>query len=216
MTQKQKQSVIVNLNLDKAKKKRKRRKAKRGGGGLRPSQGGAPMFPYYGFPPQQQSVQPTLNNITDYLKMKEGQDNGRHVNIMEAMRRIRKGEGAQGTAPQTEEGAGSSTQAPAAEGASKPPPAGAEEESKGAEEESKGAEGGASKGGRKKGSTKTTEEKAQAKRERDLLAALRAEEEQKKAFNALNQPTAGSDLKPGYKAGPTSDFSTGTPPNGLN
>jgi hypothetical protein len=124
MTQKQKQSVIVNLNLDKAKKKRKRRKAKRGGGGgLRPSQGGGgPMFPYYGFPPQQQSVQPSLNNITDYLKMKEGQDNGRHVNIMAAMRAIQRDEGIQGTAVQTER-------------QDKPPPAeeGAEEEEGGAE-----------------------------------------------------------------------------------
>ena len=119
MTQKQKQSVIVNLNLDKAQKKRKRRKAvKRGGGGGGPSRGVGTMFPY-GFPPQQQSVQPTLNNITDYLKMKEGQDNGRHVNIMAAMRAIQRDEGRQGTAVQTELGAGTSTQAPTAPRASK-------------------------------------------------------------------------------------------------
>ena len=173
MTQKQKQSVIVNLNLDKAKKKRKRRKAKRGGGGLRPSQGGAPMFPY-GFPPQQQSVQPTLNNITDYLKMKEGQDNGRHVNLMAAMRAIQRDEGRQGTAVQTErQDAGTSTL-----------PSREEEERAMASEDIDAPKTKKGKGGRKKGSTKTPEEKAQAKRERDLLAALRAEDEQRKAFSA--------------------------------
>ena len=194
MTQKQKQSVIVNLNLDKAKKKRKaRRKAvKRGGGGLGPSRGVGTMFPY-GFPPQQQSVQPTLNNITDYLKTKEGQDNGRHVNIMAAMRAIQRDEGRQGTAVQSEEGAGSSTQAPAAEGA----------------EASK--EGG-KRAGRKKGSTKTDEqlEEARKAREDKLIAKRLAEQEAlmsgEGGFLPTGKPAPTKEPKPDYKAGPTRDL----------
>ena len=107
--QKQKQSVVVNVNVgDKSKgaKKKRRRPRKRPTGGYQSGYGGGgggglPPFPYYGFP-HQQSVEPTLNNITSYLKQKEGAENNRYVNIMAGIRAIERDEGRQNTLPQTQ------------------------------------------------------------------------------------------------------------------
>ena len=115
--QKQKQSVVVNVNMTKPATRR-RTLAKKPGSNLPPG----PPPQSYGIPIQQ-SVQPSLNNITEYLKQKEGQENNRHVNIMAAMKAIERNEGTQGTITQTATGAGTSTQAPAAKPAvAKPSP----------------------------------------------------------------------------------------------
>ena len=88
--QKQKQSVVVNVNMSKPATRR-RTLAKK-------THDNRPLPPTpqaYGIPVQQ-SVQPSLNNITEYLKQKEGQENNRHVNILSAMRAIQRDEGQQG------------------------------------------------------------------------------------------------------------------------
>ena len=190
--QKQKQSVVVNVNMSKPATRR-RTLAKK-------THDNRPLPPTpqaYGIPVQQ-SVQPSLNNITEYLKQKEGQENNRHVNILSAMKAIQRDEGQQGGRVQTERVAGSSTKAPPAEAPT--------------------TEEGGAEGLKKERRKKTQEEKDEAKRVRDLKAAMRVQEEQKAmeqkgGFAALNQPTAASEPKPGYKAGPTSDFTGRTPPN---
>ena len=106
--QKQKQSVIVNVNITKPATRRRTLVKKTHDNRPLP-----PTPPAYGIPVQQ-SVQPSLNNITEYLKQKEGQENNRHVNLMSAMRAIQRDEGTQGTVTQADRGAGTSTQAPAA------------------------------------------------------------------------------------------------------
>ena len=121
--QKQKQSVVVNVNMSKPATRRRTLAKKTHDNRPLPSTPQA-----YGIPVQQ-SLQPSLNNITEYLKQKEGQENNRHVNIMAAMKAIERNEGTQGTITQAETGAGTSTQAPSAKPAvvkpspvSKPPP----------------------------------------------------------------------------------------------
>lgn len=104
--QKQKQSVVVNVNM-RAPATRRRTLAKKTSDN-RPL---PPTPPAYGIPVQQ-SIQPSLNNITEYLKQKEGQENNRHVNILAAMKAIQRDEGQQGGRVQSEIGAGTSTQAP--------------------------------------------------------------------------------------------------------
>ncbi len=121
--QKQKQSVVVNVNMTKPATRRRTLAKKTHDNRPLP-----PTPPAYGIPAYQ-SVQPSLNNITEYLKQKEGQENNRHVNIMAAMKAIERNEGIQGTITQAETGAGTSTKAPVAKPAvakpspvSKPPP----------------------------------------------------------------------------------------------
>ena len=105
--QKQKQSVVVNVNMTKPATRRRTLAKKTSDN--RP----LPQTPQsYGIPVQQ-SLQPSLNNITEYLRQKEGQENNRYVNILSAMKAIQRDEGAQATATQSERGAGTSTQAPA-------------------------------------------------------------------------------------------------------
>jgi hypothetical protein len=104
--QKQKQSVVVNVNMTKPATRRRTLAKKTSDNRPLP-----PTPQAYGIPVQQ-SVQPSLNNITEYLKQKEGQENNRHVNILSAMKAIQRDEGQQATVTQTERAAGTSTQAP--------------------------------------------------------------------------------------------------------
>lgn len=94
--QKQKQSVSVVVNVNKPATRRRTLAKKTSDNRPLP-----PTPQSYGIPVQQ-SVQPTLNNITDYLKKKEGQDNNRHVNILAAMNAIQRAEGVQMSVVQTE------------------------------------------------------------------------------------------------------------------
>jgi len=94
--QKQKQSVSVVVNVNKPAGRRRTLAKKTSDNRPLP-----PTPQSYGIPVQQ-SVQPTLNNITDYLKKKEGQDNNRHVNILAAMNAIQRAEGVQMSVVQTE------------------------------------------------------------------------------------------------------------------
>ena len=65
------------------------------------------------------------------------------------------------------------------------------------------------KKGRKKGSTKTKEEKAEARERREVAAAEKFAADLKAQYKA--GPT--SALKPGYKPGTISDVTGLTPPN---
>lgn len=157
--QKQKQSVVVNVNMTKPATRR-RTLAKK-------THDNRPLPPTpqaYGIPVQQ-SLQPSLNNITEYLKQKEGQENNRHVNILAAMKAIQRDEGAQATAVQSER--------------ADPQPA----------------------VGRKKGSTKSEEEKQQARERREVKAAAKFAAD----LEAQSQPTATSKLESQYQPGPTRD-----------
>jgi len=166
--QKQKQSVVVNVNMTKPATRRRTLAKKTSDN--RP----LPQTPQsYGIPVQQ-SLQPSLNNITEYLRQKEGQENNRYVNILSAMKAIQRDEGQQGTATQSERGAGTSTQAPAA--------------------------------GRKKGSTKSEEEKQQARERREVKAAAKFAAD----LEAQYQPTATSKLEPQYKPEPTREPMAGS------
>ena len=128
--QKQKQSVNVVVNVNKPATRRRTLAKKTSDNRPLP-----PTPQSYGIPVQQ-SVQPTLNNITEYLKRKEGQDNNRHVNILSAMNAIQRAEGVQMSVVQTE------TQT------AKPPP-----KEKSPEVQSRG---------RPRGTRKTDEEKEEA------------------------------------------------------
>ena len=103
--QKQKQSVVVNVNMTKPANRRRTLAKKTSDNRPLP-----PTPPAYGIPVQQ-SVQPSLNNITEYLKRKEGEENNRHVNILAAMKAIQRDEGVQMNVVQTERAEGTSTQA---------------------------------------------------------------------------------------------------------
>jgi hypothetical protein len=89
--QSQKVSVVVNVGS-------KRGKSKGGGGSSRPQ---PPQVQHFGIPVQQ-SLEPSLNNIKEYLKSKEGAEHNRHINIMSAMSAIGRAEGKQATRAQTE------------------------------------------------------------------------------------------------------------------
>jgi hypothetical protein len=94
--QKKKQSVSVVVNVNKPAGRRRTLAKKTSDNRPLP-----PTPQSYGIPVQQ-STQPTLNNITDYLRKKEGQDNNRHVNILSAMNAIQRAEGVQMSVVQTE------------------------------------------------------------------------------------------------------------------
>ena len=94
--QKQKQSVSVVVNVNKPAGRRRTLAKKTSDNRPLPS---TPQS--YGIPVQQ-STQPTLNNITEYLKRKEGEDNNRHVNILSAMNAIQRAEGVQMSVVQSE------------------------------------------------------------------------------------------------------------------
>ena len=181
--QKQKQSVSVVVNVNKPAGRRRTLAKKTSDNRPLPS---TPQS--YGIPVQQ-TVQPTLNNITEYLKRKEGQDNNRHVNILSAMNAIKREEGVQMSLVQTE------TQT-----AAKPPP---EETSPKPKER-----------GRPRGTRKTDEEKeaAAAKRLAKSAKDQSAKLETVKEFVEANATKKVGEFVPANPTDRTGDLGMDTPP----
>ena len=182
--QKQKQSVSVVVNVNKPAGRRRTLAKKTSDNRPLPS---TPQS--YGIPVQQ-TVQPTLNNITEYLKRKEGEDNNRHVNILSAMNAIKREEGVQMSLVQTE------TQT-----ADKPPP---EETSPKPKER-----------GRPRGTRKTAEEKeaAAAKRLAKSAKEQSAKLETVQEFVPANPTKKVGEFVPANPtADRTGDLGADTPP----
>lgn len=181
--QKQKQSVSVVVNVNKPAGRRRTLAKKTSDNRPLPS---TPQS--YGIPVQQ-TVQPTLNNITEYLKRKEGQDNNRHVNILSAMNAIKREEGVQMSLVQTE------TQT-----ADKPPP---EETSLKPKER-----------GRPRGTRKTDEEKeaAAAKRLAKSAKEQSAKLETVQEFVPANPTKKVGEFVPANPTDRTGDLGMDTPP----